>query len=398
MARISEQDLLAGREALRALGVSEEESAPAVLLPLAGRSQETDLAIVERLALEPAADRAAALSDLAIAAEHCGWKLAAKQARRALYRFAQRGIPIPELQRETPAAPRTPASSLEGYLSAIDGRGDRLLWLVRPRPEGGLTVLTGVLNEPTGLREIASAELGRKKLRAMERDLHAKHRLRMVPADGRYCDALLCQGFARARAAGATGVGEFPTYRAQLVGTDPAPLEPPLIDRVLAPDDPAIAGAATRGADLLAEPEFATWLLERPLLASHLSEIAQAQESPLVLSRPQQEERVRSAAARALRELFADTGAAIYRRRLEEMAYYLHTTGRRELAAAAAATARALAATTRGGEGIAFCEELLRRSLTAHLAEDKARAEAESEGSVLVRPRTGPPSAQRQIR
>ena len=302
-----------------------------------------------------------------------------------LYRFAQRGIAIPAAAPET-AARRAPVSTLEGYLSPVDGRGDRLVWLVRPQHDGGLVVLTGVLNEPAGLREIAVANLARKALRRMERDLETRHRLHMVPADGGYCDALLAEGFTRARAAGTPGVGEYPTYRARLVSTDPAPLGPPLIDRIVDLDSPAIAGAAARGAALLDEPEFMTWHLERPALASYLVEIAAVRESPLVLSRPQQEERVRSIVARALQEIFSGTAGAAYQRRLEEMAYYLHATGRSEPALTAAATARALAASTRGGEGITFVEEITRRSFAALLAEDAARAQAEAESSLLVRP------------
>jgi hypothetical protein len=398
VARRDAARLTAGGDALRAAGVGDDETAPATLLPLAGRTPELDLAIAERLAREPTDDRAAALRELATGAEQRGWKAAAKEARRALYRFAQRGIAIPPAPE--PVVRRAPVSTLEGHLSPIDGRGDRLVWLVRPQRDGGLVVLTAVLNEPAGLREIAIAELGRKTLRRMERDLETRHRLRMVPADGGYCDALVAESFARARAAGTPGVGEYPTYRARLLSTDPAPLEPPLIARVGDLDALPIADAAARGADLLDEPEFATWLLERPALAPYLTEIAAVRESPLVLSRPQQEERVRSVVARALHELFGDAGGAAYRRRLEEMAYYLHATGRRALAVTAAATARALTASTRGGEGISFCEELTRRSFAALLAEDAARAQAEAESSLVVRPGAAraPGAPQRPLR
>src|SRR6185369_6133787 len=89
------------------------------------------------------------------------------------------------------------APLVEGWVSPVDGRGDRLVWIVRPQREGGLAVLTAVLNEPAGLR-----------------------------------------GFARARAAGTSGVGEYPTFRARLFPTDPAPRDPPLAARVMSlPND-----------------------------------------------------------------------------------------------------------------------------------------------------------------
>jgi hypothetical protein len=379
----------AGQEALRAAGVADDATAPARVMPFAGRSVELDLAIVERLARAPDPEHAAALRALEGAAERAGWKAVVKEARRALYRFGQRGVAVPEAARAETAPRRPASSSLEGYLSAIDGRGDRLVWLVRPRREGGLLVLTAILNEPAGLRDVSIAELPRKTLRRMERDLQARHHLRMISADGTYCDALLAEGFARARATGAAGVGEYPTYRARLTTAEPAPRDPPLAARVLGAIEDESAALAG-GAALLDEPEFTTWRLERPALAAHLADVAAARESPLVLSRPQQEERVRDVVARAMRELFGGEGGVAYRRRLEEMAYYLQATGRRAPALAAWGTARALAVSTAGSAGIPFFEELMRRSFAVLLEEDAARARDAAKGSVLVRPGAAP--------
>jgi hypothetical protein len=225
----------------------------------------------------------------------------------------------------------------------------------------------------------------------MERDLQSQHHLRMVPADGRYCDALLAEGFERARASGATGVGEYPAYRTRLTMAAPPARDPSFVAHAFA-TEPSVEGLVERGKELLELPEFASWVLERPTLAPYLGEITAAKESPLILSRPQQEERVHAAMTRALRELFAGPGADAYRRRLEEMAYYLHATGRHDPGRIALATSRALATSARGGEGIRFFEEQARRSIAMHVAEDDARAKAEAEQSVLVRP--GSPGTQ----
>jgi hypothetical protein len=266
---------------------------------------------------------------------------------------------------------------------------------VRQQREGGLLVLTAVLNEPAGLRDVAIAELSRKALRRMEQDLETRHGLRMVGAAAGYADALVAEGFTRARAAGIPGVGEYPTYRARLLTSEPESLAPPLIARVVDLAAAPLADATRRGPALLDERELASWLLERETVTPFAREIAAARESPLLLSRPQQEERVTGIVSRALRELFGGTAGDAYRRRLEEMAYYLHATGRRELALAAVATAQALAASTRGGEGIPFFEELARRSFGMVMAEDAERAKVEAESSVLVRPGAPQPAARR---
>lgn len=378
-----------GREQLEQAGIARATADPTALLPLAGRSLELDLAIVERLATEPSDANAAALVEIASGAEHRGWKSVVKESRRALYRFTQRGVaaPVASAPADTSSVVRRLAApTLEGFLSPIDGRGDRLVWLVRSQREGGLLVLTAIVNEPGGLRDVAIAELPRKTLRRMERDLQSRHGLRMIGADGPYCDALVAEAFARARAAGTPGVGEYPTFRARLTTADPEPRDPPLFARVADADAARLDEASRRAAALLEQPEFASWLLERTTLEPYLGEIAAARDSPLLLSRPQQQERIQSIITRALRELFGGDGGTAYRRRLEEMAYYLHASGRRDLALAAAGTAHALATSTLGGEGVPFFEELARRSFGAFFSEDIKRAQEEAESSVLVRP------------
>jgi hypothetical protein len=75
------------------------------------------------------------------------------------------------------------------------------------------------------------------------------------------------------------------------------------------------------------------------------------------------------------------------------MAYLLHASGRAEPARIAAATAAALA---QGTTPLPFFSELLRRSVGAFVVEDEAKARAETESSVLVRP--GSPGASRAPR
>jgi hypothetical protein len=380
-------DLLAGRTALRAAGVADDDTTPATLMALAGRDVALDRALVERLSGVADGAHAIALRDLADGAERRGWKIASKDARRALYRMSQRGI-VPPARTDAPAPPpRWMASPLEGWVSGIDGRGDRLVWIARPQPNGGLVVMTAILNEPKGLRDVNLADMPRKTLRRMHDDLQTRHHVRMIEVDGAYCDALLSEGYERARAAGiAEAVGQYPTLRARLTTQPPASLDPPLIARV-APDAAADASAVAEGARLLDEIEFATWLLDHEVLAPYLDEIRAARESPLVLSRPQQEQRVQAALMRAEHELFAGADAATQRRRLEEMAYVLHAGGRPELAHIAAATAAALA---RGTHPLPFFTELLRRSVGAFVVEEDAKARADAEGSVLVRPGAAP--------
>ena len=251
-------------------------------------------------------------------------------------------------------------SALEGWLSGIDGRGDRLVWIVRAQRERRASlVLTAILNEPAGLRDVTLAELPRKSLRRMQDDLRARHAVQMVTADGAYCDALVAEGYERARAAGsAEAVGQYPTLRARLTGQAPAPLTPaPLIARVAA-ETLADTRAAADGAALLDEIEFVTWLLERDGARAATSPRSRRRARARSCSADRSRKSASQAAlADARRELFGGDAPAVYRRRLEEMAYVLHASGRPR-ARAPSPPPPPRAWRTRGDDAIPFFTEL----------------------------------------
>jgi hypothetical protein len=171
-----------------------------------------------------------------------------------------------------------------------------------------------------------------------------------------------------------------------LTSAEPGPLEPSLIARV--PDAPAVAPeTAAAVTALLAEPELATWPLDRTVLAPYLAELEGVRDSPLVLSQAQQQERARAIVAKAVGEIFAGAAADAYRRRLEEMAYYFHASARPAAAAAARASAAAIAAVG-GGTGVLLLEELAQQGFARLTAAATAQAREQAESSLLVTPAT----------
>ena len=117
-----------------------------VLRGVVGRNAAADLAIAARLGAQPEAASVEALTAMEASSQD---KLVRKEIRRSLYRLERRGLPLPQ---STTAKPTLVASGprLEGYLSAVDGSGDQLVWLVKPRPAGVAHVFAG-LNDPGGL-------------------------------------------------------------------------------------------------------------------------------------------------------------------------------------------------------------------------------------------------------
>lgn len=385
-----ETALRLGEAQLQGRGLSADAGVDA-LRGAMGRDAAVDLAIAARLGALPEVASVDALRELETRATD---KLVRKEVHRSLYRLEQRGIAVPHAA--PAAAPRAvAAAALEGYLSAVDGRGDQLVWLLKPRP-GGLAHLFAVINDPDGLREVELTETTRKALRAAQQELLSKHDLRMIPADWRYCDALIDRAFRWATEKGHPVSGDYRGLRAQLIKEPPVALTPlvfALLDADAIRADAPLLGESDK---LLEEKELRTWFFDPETLKAYLDEARRIKDSPLVLNQAQQQELLRAIAERAVDELFGGARQPSWVRRLEEMAYFFHATGRVDQAKRALAVAIALEASTQGGRGISFCEQLTRTSLAGFLQMEEQRQEEESRSSLVLTPQQAAREAQRR--
>jgi hypothetical protein len=382
MAKASRDDAVeAGERLLREWGIGDTSTAAEMAAAL-GRESEADLAIAHRLGGRAEDESVLLLRRLE---RESADKRLRKEAKRALYRLQQRGMNVSE----TPVAEPTPilTASPEGYLSAVDGRGDQLVWLVRPRPVG-VAQLFGVINDPQGLREIDLNLATRKALKEFRAELARKHDLRLVAADWHYCDFLVRRAFEWARSRGARISGDYPALRAQ-ISREPAPVDrPPLIlahvDVEAVRADPALL---TESEELLAEPEFGSWFFGRDELRPYLDRLSGIESSPLVLNRAQQDERFADVIEGAIADLFFGELRDSWPRRLYEMAYFLWSTARHRSARQAVAVALALSGSSRDGRGIPFCERLALASLAMHFEAAVEEKEEEAKSSLIVTPR-----------
>jgi hypothetical protein len=304
-----------------------------------------------------------------------------KEIRRALYRLRQRGVAAPEEPARPAAPPVAAPTAAEGLVSPFDARGDRVVWILRPLDAGGSLLIAAQVNEPAGLRDVHVAEASRKRIRGVRQEMETGAGVRLVPADWRVLDALLVE--AHERAASTERDRDYLRLRPRLTADPPRPPAEPVSARVTAPtaeEGPVlVAGSAA----LLEEPELRGWQPTAETAAPFVQEIAAIRESPLVLSRLAQDERIREVLRRAAATLFPPAALA---RRLEGTAYVLAETGRKAAARAALAIARLLRARPADALEAPFLAALVERTVGTLLAQTTAREEEARRGSLVLTP------------
>ncbi len=342
-----------------------------------GRATDLDLAIAHRLATIATPESAEVLLRI----DRSAAKDVRKEIKRSLYRLEQRGVEIPRPAAEPRTASTT--SGVEGYVSAFDGRGDRLVWLVKPRP-GNVVHLFAVVNDPIGLREIALNRLTRRALREIQAELQSKHDIRLVAVDWRHADLLLWRALEWARQGGRSVDGDYPSLRSQLTS-----------EAVLRDMSSPIAGFADSlpvedvhlvdSAELLIEPELRTWLMDDDLAQQAVQQLAEVRDSPLVLNDAQLLERFDAVNERFIDRAFGGELRLSWERRLREMAYYFDQTSRPVRALQAAAVALAL---QRGDvlSQIPFCSIYVRRTVGLYFDETEKKEEQSRESSLVITP------------
>jgi hypothetical protein len=220
----------------------------------------------------------------------------------------------------------------------------------------------------------------------MRQDLSERFQLTMAETPWRYCDFIMQEGYERALARGVQNIGSYPALRSHIIATPAQPVEVPLpagLNRdAIAGDENLLATSV----QLFEEQELLRWLLGPEQVKPYLEQISQVQESPLVLNRYQQQDRLQTVVDHAIEEFFAGERGQSYIRRLEETALVLAVTGRLEAAKRAEAVALALKRSERGGKGIPFCEELIRQSIALHYQQERKQEQEETRGSLIMKP------------
>ena len=381
-----EKQIHSGLEALRQAGVAVDNPSASLVQRLQdhfGKDPQVDLAVVFTLGriAENAAVRA--LSKIENEARD---KMLKKEIRRSLFKLSQKGLAVPEASTSASTSVTSllkSGSDIEAYMSAVDGAGGRLLWIVKPQAGHGLQTIQAMVSDREGLLRIGGAQIRRKELRNMSREIKDKHAIEMISLPWDYADQTLYAAYEKTKAQGRSGFENFHELRASIATGKPKQQEHPIYRR-LKPD--IVTGGSWREQSrrLLEEPELRFWFLDEDWVTRYLSQLEEAKSSRLVLNQVQKEERLAGIVRDAVKAFCAGEIGAVLQRRLEDMALYFLETGREEAARLSLALAIQIGTGDPGPLDISFLTGLMQKSFGFYLSQQNTKQA--DEPSFIVKP------------
>lgn len=309
-----------------------------------------------------------------------------KIIKRSLYRLKSKGIALEEGLSDKERSILRPfqAEPKEGFASALDFLGQRLLWLIIPHRGRGLSVMRGIISDIQGLIDFSQDEMTRKGFRSFFEETQEKNPFPMVEVEPPYVAFLLTQ--AHQRSIEKKGISSQDYLRVKLeVESIKKEYIKPLVYSYLQIDD--IVGndwILKKGGDLHKTDFFNSWRVEEDLIRPFADEVREAEESKIVLNPTQKEVRFQGIYQRALTDLFSEERRFLYQRRLEEMAYVLFKLGRGEEAKVCLAVAIDLEKPLNPIQPNPFLFQLVIKSIFSLLTEADERKSKEV--SLIIKP------------
>jgi hypothetical protein len=351
---------------LRELGFDPNAAPADAISKLASlRTEANDIAIARVLGQIATPEAAAMLAEMEVGTTG-GLR---REIRRSLFRLRQHGIEPPAIIQTSAnaAQPERDGTGLGGMMSVADADGARIVWMTKSRAGGGVKRLWALISERDGMLAVTADSLSRKELRSDRSELEQRAGAQMVEADWRLVDFIMCEAHRSTTGERRARVGNFLTLRTEMVDAAPSvEFRHPVYDEL------AVEAASEPSPDLIKEPDVAAYKLPQEAIKPFAEEMAQLQQSTLVLNRMVQEERVNAVLDRAIEQLLTGDIAYRLRRRLEDTAYYFARTGKRLQAGwAVAAAAKLLDGVELKRSG--FFQLYMRAQLGAVLAEQQEK-------------------------
>jgi hypothetical protein len=261
-------------------------------------------------------------------------KALAKLAKKGLYQLKSKGVAVPETPPARPSTPpATATEELPAVLSSIIGTGERALLFARPVKGHGLESFQCVLSDTLGLLDVTRGETSRGDYKKHLKAIRGQPQGFIEVPFSRVVEELEHALFLHHKQDTGLPTQDAESLVRRLGLTAQERSLPPL------PED---KGLAAQSHSLHQEREIASWLPPEPLIRVLMQRIEEVRVSPLQLSEAQRVDQSRKKLELTAREFATAEIAALYSRRLQNMAEVFAGTGRADAAQRASAEAARL--------------------------------------------------------
>ncbi len=244
--------------------------------------------------------------------------------------------------------------------------------------------MQGVVSDRTGLVGFSGGDVGRKAFRSLLEEIRGEGPTPVVEMDASYVALLFSRAYELTMSRGSTPPQEYASFKAEIENLKREGHRAP-IDSHLGMEEVQEGDRFLRKIpELLKADVFIGWGIEEERVRSYADAITEAGESKLVLTQVQKEVRIQEIYRRAVVELFGEDERQLYKRRMEEMAYYLLKRGRGDEARVSLAVALDLEKAPTAFQTNPFLFQLVTQSIQRML--DEKRAEHSKEPSFIVKP------------
>jgi hypothetical protein len=314
-----------------------------VLLTLVAKSGNTSLALAAVEAMGSITSHQSALSLREIAGTISDKKIK-KEAKRSLYRLKMAGVEVeepteeetPSLERELMPRPR------QALISHIDRAGGRLIWMVMERPLGALSLVALRITDTEGIKECIDVNLGKKRLKQELERTRKMEDLTVVEVPVSYGQLLVREAYHNNLKRGVEPPLEYRKWQKAMEEGEISDTSPAIYQELREEEVRLNPALLKESSDLLSLPEFSRWFFDLDSVATYALELLEARQSRIILSDWARQEREARIIGKAVEGLFSDNYPGLFKRRLEEMAYILWKTDRRQEAKKALAAALVL--------------------------------------------------------
>jgi hypothetical protein len=249
-----------------------------------------------------------------------------KRARKALHLLRTRGVAAPKPQKREfrPQGPHAPSEELS-LASMIDGRGERIVWLVR-EVDRGYDIFEAQLSDTRGILGFTTAHAPRKDWRAHTARVVADERMAVGRVSERHARALIEEGYQRTLAGGRVPPEEFARARLGMGHYEPEERHPAL--DAAPPYEPAEVRG--RLASLHTLLELRTWIPPEDALPALDLEVGNIVTSKLVVDPAGRQEQLLGAIGKVANASLTPDYRRLLAERLYETALVLAARGKAE--------------------------------------------------------------------